>query len=30
MDEVRLAVEKGYRMLEIYGVYGYQFHRYNP
>ena len=30
MDEVRLAVEKGYRILEIYEVYEYQVIQYNP
>ena len=30
MDEVRLAVEKGYRILEIYEVYEYQVTEYNP
>jgi len=30
MDEVRLAVEKGYRILEIYEVYEYQFTQYIP
>ena len=30
MDEVRLAVEKGYRILEIYEVYEYQVTQYNP
>jgi len=30
MDEVRLAVEKGYRILEIYEVYEYQVTPYNP
>jgi len=30
MDEVRLAVEKGYRILEIDEVYEYQFTQYNP
>ena len=30
MDEVRLAVEKGYRVLEIYKVYEYQVTQYSP
>jgi len=30
MDEVRLAVEKGYRIIEIYEVYEYQVTQYNP
>ena len=30
MDEVRLAVEKGYRILDIYEVYEYQVTQYNP
>jgi len=30
MDEVRLAEEKGYRILEIYEVYEYQVTHYNP
>jgi len=30
MDEVRLAVEKGYRILEIYEVYEYDVTQYNP
>ena len=30
MDEVRLAVEKGYRILEIYDVYEYQVTQYSP
>ena len=30
MDEVRLAVEKGYRILEIYDVYEYQVNQYSP
>ena len=30
MDEVRLAVEKGYRILEIYKVYEYQVTQHNP
>jgi hypothetical protein len=29
MDEVRLALEKGYRILEIYAVYDYQVTQYN-
>jgi len=29
MDEVRLAVEKGYRILEIYEVYEYQVTQYS-
>jgi len=28
LDEVRLAVEKGYRILEIYEVYEYQVTQY--
>jgi len=30
MDEVRLAVENGYRILENYEVYEYQVTQYNP
>jgi len=30
MDEVCLAVEKGYRILEIYEVIEYQYTQYNP
>jgi len=30
MDEVTLAVEKGYRILEIYEVYEYQVTQYRP
>jgi len=30
MDEVRLAVEKGYRILDMYEVYEYQVTEYNP
>jgi hypothetical protein len=30
MDEVRLAVEKGYRILEIYEVYEYRVNGYDP
>ena len=30
LDEVRLAVEKGYWILEIYEVYEYQVIHYNP
>ena len=30
MDEVRLAVQKGYKILEIYEVYEYQVTQYNP
>jgi len=30
MNEVRLAVQKGYRILEIHEVYEYQATRYNP
>jgi len=30
MDELRLAMEKGYRILEIYEVYKYQVTQYNP
>jgi len=30
MDEVRLAVEKGYRILEIYEGYEYPVTQYNP
>jgi len=30
MDEVRLAVEKGYRILEIHEVYEYHVTQYNP
>jgi len=30
MEEVRSAVEMGYRILEIYEVYEYQVTQYNP
>ena len=30
MDEVRLAVQKGYRILEIYQVYECRVTQYNP
>jgi len=30
MDEVRLAVQKAYRILEIHEVYEYQVTQYNP
>jgi len=30
MYEVRLAVEKGYRILEIYEIYEYKVTQYNP
>jgi len=30
MDEVWLAVEKGYRIIELYEVYEYQVTQYNP
>jgi hypothetical protein len=30
MNEVRLAVEKGYKIIEIYEVYEYQVTRYGP
>jgi len=30
MDEVRLAVKKGYRILEIYEIYEYEVTQYNP
>jgi len=30
MDEMRLAVEKGYKILEIYEVNEYQVTQYNP
>jgi len=30
MDEVRLAVQKGYRILEIHEVFQYQVTQYNP
>jgi len=30
MDEVRLAVEKDYRLVEIYEVHEYQVTQYNP
>jgi len=29
-DEVRLALDKGYKILEIYEVYDYQVTQYNP
>jgi len=30
MDEVRLAVERGYKIIEIYEVYEYHVAQYNP
>jgi len=30
MDEVQLAVEKSYRILEIYEVYEYRITQYSP
>jgi len=30
MDKVRLAVEKGYRIFEIYELHEYQATQYNP
>jgi len=30
MDEVRLAVQKGYRILDIHEVYEYQVTKFNP
>ena len=30
MEEIRLAVQKGYRILEIHEVYKYQVIEYNP
>jgi hypothetical protein len=30
MDEVRLAVEKGYKVIEIYEVYEYNVTQYDP
>jgi len=30
MDEVRLTVEKGYRILEMYEVYEHQVNKYKP
>jgi len=30
MEEVKLAVEKGYRILQIYEVYEYQVTQYDP
>ena len=30
IDEVRLAVEKGYKILEIYEVYQYEVTQYDP
>jgi len=30
MDEVLLAVENGYRILEIYDVYEYEVTQYSP
>jgi len=30
MDVVRLAVEKGYRILEIYELYEFQVTQYSP
>jgi len=30
MDEIRLAVQKGYRILEFHEVHKYQVTQYNP
>jgi len=30
IDELRLAVERGYRVLELYDVYVYEVNQYNP
>jgi hypothetical protein len=30
MDEARLALEKGYKILEVYEVYEYRVTRYDP
>jgi hypothetical protein len=30
IDEIRLAVQKGYRILEIHEVYEYKVTRYDP
>jgi len=30
IDEIRLAVEKGYRLIEVYEVYGYEVTQYDP
>jgi hypothetical protein len=30
MDEVRLAVQKGYQVIQVYEVYEYKFTQYNP
>jgi hypothetical protein len=30
LDEIRLAVQKGYRLVKVYEVYEYQVTRYDP
>jgi hypothetical protein len=30
IDEVRLAVQKGYRVIEVYEVYEYKITQYDP
>jgi hypothetical protein len=30
MDEVRLAVQKGYQVIEVYQMYEYKVTQYNP
>jgi hypothetical protein len=30
MDEVRLAVQKGYQIIEVYEMYEYKVRQYNP
>jgi hypothetical protein len=30
LDEIRLAVQKGYRLIKVYKVYEYQVTRYDP
>ena len=30
IDEILLAVEKGYRLIEVYEVYGYEVTQYDP
>ena len=30
MDEIRLAVKKGYKLVEVHEVYEYQVRQYDP
>jgi hypothetical protein len=30
IDEIRLAVQKGYKLVDVYEVYEYQVTKYNP